>query len=63
MEYKVREVREAKGIKPYDLAINVGVSVEILNAIEKGKIKILSVETLFSLATALGVPTSHILRP
>lgn len=63
MEYRVREIREAKGIKQYDLAMRVGISRELLDATEKGKIKILSVETIFAIAAALGVTTGDILRP
>ena len=63
MEYRVKEIREAKNIKQYDLAIKAGISREMLDAIEKGRIKILSLETLFRIAEVLGVTTGHILRP
>jgi DNA-binding XRE family transcriptional regulator/tetratricopeptide (TPR) repeat protein len=57
----VRSVRKRRGLTQQELATTAGLSITTIRAIEQGLKQDMRVETALKLATALRVPTSHIL--
>lgn len=63
MRYKLREIREAKGISQARLSRESGVSRTTIWAIEKEEGKVITTKTLYSLANALSVEVDDIFFP
>ena len=55
MKYRIREIREEKGITQEELSRKSGVSRATLWALECGENKITTTKTLLNIADALGV--------
>ena len=53
MQYRVKEIREEKGISQETLAKKSGVSRATISGLESGKVKITSTKTLSKIAKAL----------
>ena len=60
MEYKVKEIRERKGLSQESLSKKSGVSRAIISGLESGTVKETSTRTLSKVAKALGVRVSDI---
>lgn len=60
VEYKVKEIREKKGLTQEDLATKSGVSRTIISGLESGTIKETSTRTLKKIAKALDINVSDI---
>lgn len=58
--YKIKEVRESKGMSQEELAKKSNVSRTIISGLETGKIKITTTETLIKIANALDKKVSDI---
>ena len=60
MGYKIKEVREARGLTQEELAENSGVSRGTISALENGAVRTTTTKTLVKLALALGVSVDQI---
>lgn len=60
MEYKVKEIRERKGLSQESLSKKSGVSRAIISGLESGAVKETSTRTLAKVAKALDVRVSDI---
>lgn len=63
MGYKIREIRERRGITQVELAEKSGVSRTTIYGLESGEEKITTTKTLNKLANALGVSVEEIFFP
>lgn len=63
MKYRVKEIREQKGISQEELAEKSGVSRTTIWALEHDDSKVTTTKTLFSLATAMGVKFDDLFLP
>lgn len=55
MKYKIKELREQRGLTQEELALKSGVSRATIWALECGEDKVTTTKTLFNIATALNV--------
>lgn len=55
MKYRIREIREAKGITQEELSSKSGVSRATIWALERGDDRVTTTKTLFNIAVALDV--------
>ena len=55
MKYKIKELREQRGLTQEELALKSGVSRATIWALECGGDKVTTTKTLFNIATALNV--------
>lgn len=55
MRYRIKEIRESKGITQDELSRKSGVSRATIWALERGENKITTTKTLLNIADALGV--------
>lgn len=60
MGYKIKEVREARGLTQEELAEKSGVSRGTISALENGAVRTTTTKTLVKLALALGVSVDQI---
>ena len=60
MGYKIKEVREAKGMTQEELSEKSGVSRGTISALENGSTRSTSTKTLVNLAKALGTTVENI---
>ena len=60
MQYRVKEIREEKGISQETLAKKSGVSRATISGLESGKVKITSTKTLSKIAKALDKKMSEL---
>lgn len=60
MKYRIRELRREKAMTPGELAEKAGISVPLLLALEEGKIKLVTTQTLLNVARALGTTVDDI---
>ena len=60
MSYKIKELRELKGMTQEELSKASGVSRAIISGLEKGTSKTTTTKTLMRIADALGVSVSDI---
>ncbi len=60
MGYRIKEIREAKGMTQEELALKSGVSRVTISALENDASKNTSSKTLLKLAKALGTTVEHI---
>ena len=60
MGYKIKEVREAKGMTQGELALEAGVSRTIIAGLESGAVGNTTVATLIKIAKALNVTVEDI---
>ena len=60
MGYKIKEIREAKGITQEELARSSGISRVTISGLENGTERATTTKTLTALANALGVPVEQI---
>ncbi len=60
MGYRIKEVRESRGITQEELAKKSGVSRGTIVALENGSAEHTTTKTLYKLSQALGVPISKI---
>lgn len=60
MGYKIKDVREQKGLTQEELALKSGVSRTTIVGLEKGTLKHTTTKTLLSIANALGVSVHSI---
>lgn len=60
MGYKIKEVREAKGMTQTELARISGISRVTISALENGVVKNTTSKTLLKLAEALETTVDHI---
>lgn len=63
MGYKVKEIREAKGMTQEELEIKSGVSRQTISAIENGKCGNVKTGTLMAIARALETTLDAIFFP
>lgn len=60
MGYKIREVREARGLSQEELAIKSGVSRVTISGLENGTERATTTKTLVKIARALGTTVDQI---
>lgn len=60
MGYRIKEVREAKGITQEQLSVKSGISRATISALENGTARTTTTKTLVSIAVALGVSLDKI---
>lgn len=58
---KIRTARKTAGIKPEEMAVELGVSVSTLMRMETGRTREISVQTLLKVAKATKRPLSYFL--
>lgn len=61
MQYKIKEMREKKGMSQDELSKISGVSRAIISGLETGRSTTTTTGTIDKIARALGVPVSKIL--
>lgn len=60
MGYKIRDIREAKGMTQEELAVTSGVSRVTISGLENGTERATTTKTLVKIARALGVSVDQI---
>ena len=60
MKFKIKELREKKGITQEELSKKSGVSRAIISGLESGTFRTTTTKTLMRIAHALDVPVSDI---
>lgn len=60
MQYRVKEIREAKGLSQEELAKKSGVCRTTISGLESGSVKVTSTKTLSKIAEALNKKVSDL---
>ena len=60
MQYRVKEIREAKGVSHEELAKKSGVCRTTISGLESGSVKVTSTKTLSKIAEALNKKVSDL---
>lgn len=63
MEYRIKALRREKAMTPGELAEKAGISMPLLLALEDGRIKLVTTQTLLNVAKALGTTVDDIFLP
>ena len=60
MDFRIKEIREEKGMTQAELSLKSGVSRSIINGLETGRTTTTTTDTLKKIAVALGKRVSEI---
>lgn len=60
MEYRVKEIREEKGMTQEALSVKSGVSRATISGLESGRVTVVTTRTLFEIASALEVEVGEL---
>lgn len=63
MGYRIKEIREAKGMTQVELEEKSGISRVTISALENGTMRNTTTKTLVAIASALGVTVDSIFLP